>query len=45
MNFGELSLVAVLAVLRERERERERERALLGTTVHHGGSDFGLWSD
>ena len=23
---------------RERERERERERALLGTTVHNGGS-------
>ena len=23
---------------KERERERERERALLGTTVHNGGS-------
>jgi len=23
---------------KERERERERERALLGTTVHSGGS-------
>jgi hypothetical protein len=28
----------MLAIERERERERERAAALLGTTVHNGGS-------